>query len=121
MRTLLTVLMLAANLPAQTRAGKAQFEPNDFDVADGKIEKVEGGLLAVSTREMRATLKAATQQDGEIHVLRTHQTDLTLGEWRGAQSVWDQAAAETRPLSRQISLRFFGIQAEREYGAGERT
>ena len=41
---------------------KAQLQPNDFDVPDGKIEKAAGDRLTVSTKEMRATLKFPTQQ-----------------------------------------------------------
>ena len=42
---------------------KAQLQPQDFDVPDGRIEKAPGGRLMVSSKEMRATLKFATQQD----------------------------------------------------------
>ena len=41
---------------------KAQLQPNDFDVPDGKIEKAAGNRLMVSTKEMRATVKFPTQQ-----------------------------------------------------------
>ena len=41
----------------------AQTQPNDFDVPDGKIESAAGGRLMVSTKEMRATLKLAAQQN----------------------------------------------------------
>ena len=42
---------------------KAQLQPNDFDVPDGRIEKAAGDRLMVSTKEMRATLKFPTQQN----------------------------------------------------------
>jgi hypothetical protein len=42
---------------------KAQLQPSDFDVPDGKIEKAAGNRLMVSTKEMRATLKHRTQQE----------------------------------------------------------
>ena len=42
---------------------KAQMQPNDFDVPDGKIEKAAGDRLMVSTKEMRATVKFPTQQN----------------------------------------------------------
>ena len=41
----------------------AQVQPADFDVPDGRIEKAAGDHLMVSSKEMRATLKFATQQD----------------------------------------------------------
>ncbi len=44
-------------------AAKAQTQPSDFDVPDGKIENAAGGRLMVSTKEMRATLKFPTQQN----------------------------------------------------------
>jgi hypothetical protein len=44
-------------------AAKAQLQPNDFDVPDGRIEKAAGDRLMVSTKEMRATLKFPTQQN----------------------------------------------------------
>jgi hypothetical protein len=42
---------------------KAQLQPNDFDVPDGRIEKAAGDRLMVSTKEVRATLKFPTQQN----------------------------------------------------------
>jgi hypothetical protein len=45
---------------------KAQLQPSDFDVPDGKIEKAAGNRLMVSTKEMRATLKHRTQQDVKV-------------------------------------------------------
>lgn len=42
---------------------KAQLQPNDFDVPDGRIERAAGDRLMVSTKETRATLKFATQQN----------------------------------------------------------
>jgi len=42
---------------------KAQLQPSDFDVPDGKIEKAAGNRLMVSTKEMRATLKFKTEQN----------------------------------------------------------
>lgn len=39
---------------------KAQFQPADFDVPDGKIESAPGNHLMVSTKEMHATLKVLT-------------------------------------------------------------
>ncbi len=42
---------------------KAQLQPSDFDIPNGKIEKAAGNRLMVSTKEMRATLKDRTQQD----------------------------------------------------------
>lgn len=42
---------------------KAQLQPKDFDVPDGKIETAAGNRLIVSTKEMRATLKFPTQQN----------------------------------------------------------
>ena len=54
------VLMLCFSLVVST--AKAQLNPNDFDVPDGRIEKA-GDRLMVSTKEMRATLKFPTPQD----------------------------------------------------------
>jgi hypothetical protein len=42
---------------------KAQLQPKDFDVPDGKIETAAGNRLIVSTKEIRATLKFPTQQN----------------------------------------------------------
>jgi hypothetical protein len=42
---------------------RAQLQPNDFDVPDGRIEKAAGDRLMVSTKEVRATLKFPTQQN----------------------------------------------------------
>ena len=44
-------------------SAKAQVQPKDFNVTDGKIEKVAGNHLMVSTKELRATLKLQTQQN----------------------------------------------------------
>lgn len=46
---------------------KAQIQPEDFDVPDGKIEKAAGGRLMVSTKEMRATLKSRTEQSVTVN------------------------------------------------------
>jgi hypothetical protein len=46
---------------------RAQVQPSDFDVPDGKIEKAAGGRLMVSTKEMRATLKFPTQQNVSVN------------------------------------------------------
>lgn len=43
-------------------SAKAQRQPTDFDVPDGRIEKA-GDHLMVSTKEMRATLKFPTPQN----------------------------------------------------------
>jgi len=51
--------LIALTVPTAT----AQLQPSDFDVPDGKIEKVAGNRLMVSTKEMRATLKFPTQQN----------------------------------------------------------
>ena len=45
----------------------AQTQPNDFDVPDGKIERVAGGRLMVSTKEMRATLRRSTEQNVTVN------------------------------------------------------
>ena len=44
-------------------AARAQLQPGDFDVPDGKIEEAAGNRLMVSTKEMRATLKSKSQQN----------------------------------------------------------
>jgi len=54
----LALCLLGLTLPT----ARAQFRPRDFDVPDGKLEKA-GDRLIVSTKEMRATLKARTQQN----------------------------------------------------------
>jgi hypothetical protein len=46
-------------------AAAAQLQPNDFDVPDGKIEK-QGNYLMVASKEMRATLKFPTPQNGTV-------------------------------------------------------
>jgi hypothetical protein len=59
MRLILGLCMIVLVVPI----AKAQLRPQDFDVPDGRIEKAAGGRLMVSSKEMRATLKFATQQD----------------------------------------------------------
>ena len=49
----IAVLVLSRIATAQTGA-----QPTDFDVSDGKLEKSAGDRLMVSSKEMRATLKA---------------------------------------------------------------
>lgn len=57
-RFILAFCLLSLTLPFAT----AQLGPHDFDVPDGKLEKAAGNRLLVSTKEMRATLKARTPQ-----------------------------------------------------------
>jgi hypothetical protein len=57
-------LLLAFFAPVATLA---QLRPNDFNVPDGKIVKAAGNRLMVSTKEMRATLKFATQQSVTVN------------------------------------------------------
>ncbi len=59
MRLILGLCLIVSVVPI----AKAQLQPQDFDVPDGRIEKAPGGRLMVSSKEMRATLKFATQQD----------------------------------------------------------
>ena len=59
--TQLTLLLRLVALVVPT--AKAQLQPNDFDVPDGRIEKAAGDRLMVSTKEMRATLRFQTQQN----------------------------------------------------------
>ena len=54
------LLLLVCYLPA---IAKAQVQPDDFDVPDGKIVMAAGNRLMVSSKEMRATLKFKTQQN----------------------------------------------------------
>lgn len=60
------VLALCFALPLVPLA-KAQLQPADFDVPDGKIEKAADGRLMVSTKEMRATLKSRTEQNVTVN------------------------------------------------------
>jgi len=53
---------------------KAQLQPNDFEVPDGKIAKAAGDRLTVSTKEMRATLKFPTQQNVTLKFIFLGQT-----------------------------------------------
>jgi hypothetical protein len=57
------LLALAIAALAMTRIAVAQTAARlpDFDVSDGKIEQTADGRLAVSSREMRATLKTASR------------------------------------------------------------
>lgn len=48
-------------------SAKAQLQPSDFDVPDGKIEKAAGNRLMVSTKEMRATLRSKSRQDVTVN------------------------------------------------------
>jgi hypothetical protein len=63
MRLILGLCMIVLVVPI----AKAQLQPQDFDVPDGRIEKAAGGRLMVSSKEMRATLKFATQQDVTVN------------------------------------------------------
>ncbi len=58
-RLIWSLLLIAVVVPCAA----AQYQPSDFDVPDGKIEKAAGNRLMVSTKEMRATLKFPTQQN----------------------------------------------------------
>jgi len=58
-RSIWSLLLIAVVVPWAA----AQYQPPDFDVPDGKIEKAAGNRLMVSTKEMRATLKFPTQQN----------------------------------------------------------
>jgi hypothetical protein len=58
-RLILVLRLVAIGIPT----AKAQLQPNDFDVPDGKIETAAGNRLMVSTKEMRATLKSPTRQN----------------------------------------------------------
>ena len=58
LRLFLALGLLALTVPT----ARGQFRPHNFDVPDGKLEKA-GDRLMVSTKEMRATLKARTQQN----------------------------------------------------------
>ncbi|MET3120355.1 hypothetical protein AAKU64_004607 [Undibacterium sp. GrIS 1.8] len=46
---------------------QAQYQPNDFDVTDGQIQRAAGDRLMVSTKEMRATLKVPSQRDVTVN------------------------------------------------------
>ena len=63
MRFVLAAGLLAVFTPALS----AQLRPSDFDVPDGKIEKAAGNRLMVSSKEMRATLKARTAQNVTVN------------------------------------------------------
>ena len=58
-RSIWSLLLIAVVVPCAA----AQYQPSDFDVPDGRIEKAAGNRLMVSTKEMRATLKFPTQQN----------------------------------------------------------
>jgi hypothetical protein len=60
-RLRLPLLLCLVAIVAAT--AKAQLQPHNFDVPDGKIERAAGNRLMVSTKEMRDTLKVPTQQN----------------------------------------------------------
>jgi len=62
-RKAMRLVLLLCSVALVGPTAKAQLQPSDFDVPDGKIEKAAGDRLMVSTKEMRATLKCATQQN----------------------------------------------------------
>lgn len=63
MGLILTLGVAALALPA----ARAQIQPGDFLVDDGRIERAASGRLVVSTREMRATLKYPTEQNVTVN------------------------------------------------------
>jgi hypothetical protein len=63
----LCLLSFALSTPA-----KAQVRPPDFDLTDGKIQAAKGHRQSVSTKEMSATLKFATEQTATIRYSVAH-------------------------------------------------
>lgn len=63
-RRLLPALCLASF--ALSTPATAQVRPGDFDVTDGKIQAAKGHRLAVTTKDMLATLKFTTEQTATV-------------------------------------------------------
>ena len=66
-RSSIRFVVVASQLALFASTLNAQLRPGDFDVPDGKIEKTAGNRLMVSSKEMRATLKARTAQSVAVN------------------------------------------------------